>query len=870
MSETPKLQADGQVQSDPSRTSESVQVRNGCASWLAVGLVWVWIGFVLLIRFIVEIVASGLNPSAAESGYISISLISGLAILIPCLLGMFVAKNITSARMAHAQSAHGGGRTPESTSTEPPPSSTFELIMKTWAWAAIFILLSMPARLGGSISLQKTNLLQIFCSLVFIGLLLYLNRWRKNKKTIGDGLTDDRGNQGPFADWRSGAALLIAGCVGYSWFAWGALGSPLDSVLALLNGVIFGAAAGILLETVFIQAYIKQSRSTTGAFFGGGFVIASTLAIMSSGLGFAFGLLQLLILMTLAPLGWAWMGLRLSPERADHRVRQGSVQTANLVFPTLLIGLSTAFPMLFLDANELALIISSSQGEIAQWGLKASLAAGLVGFTSAITIFIVLTIQNHARHRSSLAAPDIAGKKSRTWLIYLGAALVWFIGMAIYGFSGQPGFYGEKMLVIFDLQADLSGVDQILDYDQRREWVYAQLVDQANLSQGTLRQTLDGWNIPYQPYYLVNAIEVPGNPLLRFWLERQPAISRVLVSPRLRPLAGAIPVSSGDEPAPQEPEWNLTMIGADRVWADFNATGQGIVIGQSDSGVQWDHPELIDGYRGKTDHNYNWYDPWNHSAAPIDHGGHGTHTLGSILGKNTGVAPGATWIACANLDRNLGNPAYYLDCMQFMLAPFPLDGDAFRDGKPELGAMVLNNSWGCPTMEGCDQEALHPAVQALKEAGIFVVASAGNDGPACGSVRDPIAIYPEVFSVGAVDSSGALANFSSIGPAPEVSKPDIIAPGEGVLSAFPGDSYAVLSGTSMAGPHVAGVVALLWSANPQLIGDIEATKAILRASAKPYTAVLPDCPGAKAKPSTAVGMGILDAYQAVANAEKSP
>ncbi|MGW8318394.1 MAG: S8 family serine peptidase [Candidatus Promineifilaceae bacterium] len=127
------------------------------------------------------------------------------------------------------------------------------------------------------------------------------------------------------------------------------------------------------------------------------------------------------------------------------------------------------------------------------------------------------------------------------------------------------------------------------------------------------------------------------------------------------------------------------------------------------------------------------------------------------------TAPGAEWIGCINLHRNLGNPAFYLDCLQFMLAPFPTGGDPFTDGDPTQSAQILNNSWGCTDLEGCDPELLGPAARALRAAGIFVVASAGNEGPRCASVQDPLAIYDDVLSVGAVDTSGALSSFSSRG-----------------------------------------------------------------------------------------------------------
>ncbi|MCX6045220.1 MAG: S8 family serine peptidase, partial [Chloroflexi bacterium] len=381
-------------------------------------------------------------------------------------------------------------------------------------------------------------------------------------------------------------------------------------------------------------------------------------------------------------------------------------------------------------------------------------------------------------------------------------------------------------------------------YDERRRFVYTTLVNQAEASQANLRKTLDQFGVEYTPYYLVNAIEVRGGLLHRLWLSTRPEVDRILPSPILRPLSEPEAISTGSEQRPTTPQWNLTSIGADQVWKALGITGKGIVIGQSDSGVQFDHPELAESYRGRDGNaDYNWFDPWNGTSVPTDFGGHGTHTLGSILGKTVGVAPGATWIACTNLARNLGNPAHYLDCMQFMLAPFPRGGNPFKEGDPTRAAQVLNNSWGCPQeAEGCDPTALLAAVRALRAAGIFTVASAGNEGPACSTIKDAIAIYDEVFSVGASNEAGDLAPFSSNGPVTVDGsgrvKPDIIAPGMHVLSSFPGNTYEFEDGTSMAGPHVVGVVALLWSANPNLIGDIDRTEQILTQSATPFTGTL--------------------------------
>jgi subtilisin family serine protease len=183
--------------------------------------------------------------------------------------------------------------------------------------------------------------------------------------------------------------------------------------------------------------------------------------------------------------------------------------------------------------------------------------------------------------------------------------------------------------------------------------------------------------------------------------------------------------------------------------------------------------------------------------------------------------------------------------MEFLLAPHPSDGDPLRDGDPARGAHVVNNSWGCPDEEGCLPDTLRIAVENLRAAGQMMVVSAGNDGPACGTVEHPPAIYDEVFTVGAVRRDDQVTGFSSRGPVTidgsRRPKPDLVAPGEDIRSSVPG-GYAPLPGTSMAGPHVAGAVALLWSVDPSLIGDVERTEAILAESAQQLTidAICPD------------------------------
>jgi subtilisin family serine protease len=206
--------------------------------------------------------------------------------------------------------------------------------------------------------------------------------------------------------------------------------------------------------------------------------------------------------------------------------------------------------------------------------------------------------------------------------------------------------------------------------------------------------------------------------------------------------------------------------------------------------------------------------------------------------------------------------------MQFMLAPYPQGGDPFTDGDPAQGAMVMNNSWGCPAVEGCDANVFLPAVNALDTAGIFVSAAAGNTGYyGCSSVTDPLAIYANVLTAGSVNASGMLSAFSSMGPVLVDGsgrvKPDVLAPGEGILSSYPLNTYQVSSGTSFAGPHVAGVVALMWSANPLLIGQTEITRQLIEQTASPLTTTVPACALTGSSPNNAEGYGLINAYEAV-------
>jgi hypothetical protein len=693
---------------------------------------------------------------------------------------------------------------------------TFRALYQTWALAILAMGVWIPVRALPMLWNEAAALAQIILNVGLSVVVWGLARWRRKSSFVFNG----------GAAWL---ALAVGPLIVLPYAAWGALGSAGETLLNAGAGLTFGLFLGLLCD-VFL---FRPTPNLAAGIFG---VIGVTLI---AGAGFGFNGSQLILITILPPLALAAAAL----------ARLSDAEGAWLPL-AVLFGLVTVAGLVFVDPEELSILLGGN--EVSQWATYAAWASFALALGAAFPLGL------------------LAWRRVRLpWLGALGLAVVAFIaGAGLYAIVGQPGFFGERLFVILKDQADVSAATAIGDRTERLTFVYETLRDHANQTQAPLRQMLDRVGVKYQPYYLVNALEVEGGLLVRVWLTFQPEVERLLDSPHLRPLPAPVPVSEGDLGAPSRPQWNLTSIGADRVWSEFGVAGQGIVVGQSDSGVDGQHPALKDQYRGRAEgHAYNWFDPWNHSASPTDIGGHGTHTLGSILGAGVGVAPEAQWFGCVNLARNLGNPGVYLDCMQFMLAPWPQGGNPLHAGDPARAAHVLNNSWGCPPLEGCDPTVLQPAVTALRDAGIFVVVSAGNSGlGGCGTVNAPLATYADVFSVGAIDEGNDLAEFSSRGPVTvdgsNRPKPDIVAPGVGVWSAFPNNTYAKHEGTSMAGPHVAGAVAVLWSANPALIGDIARTEQILRETARKDIGLA----NSECGRENLIGAGRLDVYAAVKEA----
>jgi len=447
-----------------------------------------------------------------------------------------------------------------------------------------------------------------------------------------------------------------------------------------------------------------------------------------------------------------------------------------------------------------------------------------------------------------------------------------------------PGRTAEVFVVLRE-QADLSGASRLVDKRDRGRYVFQQLQSIAERSQAPLRKWLDKHAVSYRPYYIVNAILLRADRELVDTLASRPDVLRIEGNPHIRNQMPT-PVAGPQGGQPNGVEWGIARTNAPDVWA-MGFTGQGIVVGGQDTGIDWDHPALKGHYRGwdgtNADHDYNWHDAvhdavgnscGNDSPVPCDDYGHGTHTIGTVVGDDgagnqIGMAPGAKWIGCRNMDNGDGTPARYLECFEFFLAPYPVGGTPAQ-GDPAKAPDVTNNSWGCPPSEGCSWDTLQAAVAAQRAAGIMTVVSAGNSGPGCGTVSDPPALYDDSYSVGATTSSDGLASFSSRGPAsanqgnPNLLKPDIVAPGVGVRSAVPGGGYQSWQGTSMAGPHVAGAVALVWSADATLKNDQTATETLLNASAFRLASVVEGCGGDYVNgPNNSWGYGLVDVKQAL-------
>ncbi len=440
-----------------------------------------------------------------------------------------------------------------------------------------------------------------------------------------------------------------------------------------------------------------------------------------------------------------------------------------------------------------------------------------------------------------------------------------------------------EFLVFLADQAELAPAYAIEDWSARGAYVYRTLRDHAEAEQRGLRTLLDARGLRYRPLWIVNALAVHGDAADLAALAARAEVAELranrtaaLDAPPVT--APAQTVSPTCSPDAGNRCWNIARVGAGRVWDEFGVRGQGIVVANIDSGVRFDHPALLGQYRGNSggtlSHSYSWFDVYGGLPAPVDSGNHGTHTMGTMVGLGrsaaepaVGVAPGARWIAVRACGASECSEINLILAAEWLLAPTDLSG---ANPRPDLRPQVVNNSWTA----GQNASWYAGYTAAWRAAGIYPVFAAGNSGnlSGCGTVQSP-GDYADVTAAGALDSSDRLASFSSIGPGPGGRvKPDLTAPGSGIWStiADPSRPYASNSGTSMAAPHVAGAVALLWAANPSLIGDYDATYAALTGGAAPitgdsrYLGATHSACAPSGVPNNIYGYGRLDTYGAVA------
>ncbi|HBT82999.1 MAG TPA: hypothetical protein DEB35_06060 [Desulfuromonas sp.] len=382
------------------------------------------------------------------------------------------------------------------------------------------------------------------------------------------------------------------------------------------------------------------------------------------------------------------------------------------------------------------------------------------------------------------------------------------------------------VIVRFAERSDLALLAQRGDRKQARREMLQGLRSQARLSQGSLQELLRRQGEAPTELWLINALAVRVPPALIGTLAGWPGVAAVELDGQVTP---PTPVTLA---VPSAPTGNVAALGVQTLW-DAGFTGSGTVVASFDSGVDVTHPDLVGSWRGGSN---SWYDPFTPSTEPYDgetNNGHGTAVTSLMVGaaaggETIGVAPGAQWIAAKIFsDAGVSSISIIVQSFQWALDP---DNNLDTDDAPD----VINNSWGLENSLGdcVDDTSLHTLIQNVQTAGIHVVFSAGNDGPAPATSVSP-GNYPEGLAVGSIGPAYAVSAFSSRGPSACSGSiyddlvddvfPEVVAPGEQVTVAVPRNifpsGYGSASGTSFSAPHVAGALALLRSAVAPAAGE---------------------------------------------------
>ncbi|WP_425832127.1 S8 family serine peptidase [Streptomyces fractus] len=407
-----------------------------------------------------------------------------------------------------------------------------------------------------------------------------------------------------------------------------------------------------------------------------------------------------------------------------------------------------------------------------------------------------------------------------------------------------------KFFVVLKDKADLTTAKKQRTHAKAAAAAYRALRTTAEDSQKSLTSFLDKEKVGHKGYWIANTVQVTGDKALVDELAKRSDVKSITkarsfkvdddVTSEKKVTSSRIASAGTDSSADgtDTPEWGVSDIKADQVWDKYADRGEGIVIANVDTGVQYDHPDLVKSYRGNNGNgtftnDYNFYDPSGNcpsGGTPCDNQGHGTHTMGTMVGANgIGVAPNAKWIAAKGCASDQCSEGDLLAAGQWILAPTDHNG---QNPRPDLAPNIVNNSWG---QDDATTPFYEDIIDAWNSAGIFEAFAAGNDGDGvtCSTAHPP-GTQASTYGVGAYNAAGNISDFSGFGPSlvDGSAKPNITAPGEDITSTYPGSKYASMDGTSMATPHVAGAVALLWAAAPSLIGNIDATRKLLDEGAR--------------------------------------
>jgi subtilisin family serine protease len=433
--------------------------------------------------------------------------------------------------------------------------------------------------------------------------------------------------------------------------------------------------------------------------------------------------------------------------------------------------------------------------------------------------------------------------------------------------------------------SEFESLRQSMTRAQRRDFVVNELKTFASQTQHHILSELNALSMAgevsnIQSLWIANVINCYATPAAIEQLSLRSDINRIDIDEE-RILIDPFDIEEVGETQAREITYNVSIMNVPEVW-DMGFTGEGVVVAVLDTGVNYNHVDLASNMWTHPDFPFHGWNFTNNSNNPMDFHGHGTHCAGTVAGdgtagSQTGMAPNATIMALQVLTSSGGGTESGVwAAIQFGV---------------EYGADVLSLSLGWAHAWNPDRSSWRTTMNNALAAGVVAAVAVGNEGnqqgtyPIPSNVRTPGDCpapwrHPDqpdsgtrsaVVSVGATNSSDAIANFSSRGPVtwqnispfndypynPGVGliMPDVVAPGVNVKSCSHSNTsgYTTMSGTSMACPGVAGVMALILSKNPNVTPEIMSQ--ILEETALPLSS----------GKSNVFGSGRVDALEAILN-----